>query len=307
VPDAVIDMGGNKTTGNDIEAIDINNSAINNFPENYGLIKSQILNELGATSDTSISSTSGNPGFSKTDAGVDALQARLGVSDNDLRKAYELWFGRICETLLNLHFALTQGTKELDLKMDTMKRMKLDPLEPVTMDFDQEYGPITFTVDASTSEASDSKKENEELIGLLELTSKYGGLRPDRQMAIINQIIQNSGVDDAEDLLYTDDEIAQAREMAENPPVEQAREAAPVEGAPVEMPGMPVEEPMPEQLPMPEEVPAPQEEMLTPDEIETVQILQERGLPAETIATAITMLRNDYSDEEVMAVLGGGQ
>lgn len=315
VPDAVIDMGGLKTGGNDIETVDINNSAISDFRNNYGLIKSQILNETGATSDSSISGEAGNPGFSKTDAGVDALQGRLNVFDNDLRKSTEQWLGRIFETQLNLHFAESKGKKELELQEDTMKQLKLT--EPYVMDYDQELGPIKFTVKAGTTETSDSKEENKEIVNLLDITSKYGGLRQDKQMSIVNQYISNAGVDDPEKLQYTDEEIEQAKQVAEaeqkaaleaalNP---QPQVAAPMPGQPpidpgAQMPPMPID-PMSQNMP-PEQI-APQQQGFTPDEEQTVQMLTERGVPPESIATALTMLRMDYPDEEIAAVLGGQQ
>jgi hypothetical protein len=300
VPGAVIDMGGNKQSGNDIETVDINNSAITDYRNNSSYIKTQIYNEQGASSDSSISASVGAVGFSKTDRGVAQQEAKLGISDNDLRKCYESWFGRVCETMLNLHFAESKGKRELELKKETVKRLRLDP-EKLTMDYDKDYGPIAFTVDASTSEASDSKQENEQLVGLLEITQKYGGLRPDRQMAIVNQVIKNSGVDDAENLTYTDEEIEQAKQLALNPPP-----PAPAEPPMPAMPPMPVEgEVMPpqEQMPVPEEQP---QQGLTDEEMATIQQLQERGTDPETIATIITMLRSDYPDEAIAAVLQGG-
>lgn len=301
IPDAIIDMGGPKTSGNDIEPLDIGTRATANFATNYGLIKSQIQNELGITNDTSISATSGNPGFSKTAQGVNALQERLGVADNDLRKSYEAWFGRICETMLNIHFAESKGIQELPIEEDTMKRMNQDANQTLQMDFDNDFGKIKFTVDASTSQAQDSQRENEELVGLLDVTNKYGGLRPDRQMAVVNQIIQNSGVDDPEKLMYTDDEINQARDMAMAPPPVDPMAVDPMAQPGAEQ-GMSMDAPM--EAPVEE---MPMDQGLSPEEEQFIQGLTERGYDQERIATAVAMLRNDYSDEEVMQVLGGNQ
>jgi hypothetical protein len=305
VPDAVIDMGMNKNTGTDFEVVDLATSAQRDFAGNYGLIKSQIINEQGSTSDTSISASSGNPGFSKTDAGVNALQNRLSISDNDLRKSTENWLGRIYETLLNLHFAESKGKRELDLKKETIKRLKLDPARAEVMDFDQEFGPITFTVSAGTTETSNSKSENEEFVGLLDVTSKYGGLRPDRQMVIVNQIIKNTGVDDPEDLLYTDDEIEQAKMLALNPPAPES----------VSDPNMqPMEQPIPPEVPqamelqqpIPGPMPTADAQGMSPAEMQIMQALQQEGFSNEDIATAITLKREGYSNDEIEQILGGG-
>jgi hypothetical protein len=209
-PDNVIGMNGNKQT-DDFETVDIGTSATANFANNYGLIKSQILNEMGRRTDTSISATSGNPGFSKTSAGVKDGRAVTDVSDNDLNKSYELWQGRVFETLLNIHFAESQGTKEIDLEPDTMKRYKFDTAPKV--DYSKDFGKIKFVVDASTSKAADNDAETTKLTALLEIKAKYQGQADDKFMLMYNQIVKNAGVDDPEKLLYTDEEIQGAMAM----------------------------------------------------------------------------------------------
>lgn len=161
-PGNVIELDGSKTT-DDFEVVDIGNSATTNFANNYGLLKSQILNETGRTGDTSISSASGNPGFGKTPTAIKQNTNRLSISDNDLRLSYELWQGRIHETLLNLHFAESRGTKELELESDTLKRLKLDK-NPV-VDYDKEFGKIKFHVNAgSAQKLSDEDMANNMLL-----------------------------------------------------------------------------------------------------------------------------------------------
>lgn len=304
VPDAVIDMGSRKEQGTDIEVVDIANRAQSNFANNYGLIKSQILNEMGRTGDTSISSTVGNPGFSKTSQGVKQLQERLGVSDNDLRKSYEGWFGRVCETLLNIHFAESQGMKELNLQVETIKKLKLQRGDTATFNYDQDLGPIKFTVDASSSKASDDEKQNETLITLLDTTSRYTPLPRDKQMQIENRIIETSGVDDPEKLTYSDEEIAQAK--AEDEAQRQLANQQMVDASqPQEaQPGENVTEDQPMEM---EEQPATESQELNEDELQTIQMLQERGYSDDQIATAVIMLREGYSDDDIVSVLQGQQ
>lgn len=211
-PGKIISMMGTKAT-DDFEVVNLANEAVRNYAQNYGLLKSQVLNEMGHRTDSSISASSGNPGFSKTDAGVKQNAQITDTSNNALRKAYESWFGRICATMLNIHFAESKGVKALELKPETMQRLKLT--EAPEMDYDADYGPITFTIDASTSQASDNEAENEKLTALLELKLKYGNQADSKTMQIINQVIQNSGVDDPENIQYSDDEIEQAKAVEE--------------------------------------------------------------------------------------------
>jgi hypothetical protein len=212
VPDNVIKMKGTKADGDDFEAVNISNDAIASFPQNYGLIKTQIQNETGRRNDSSTSGTAGNPGFSKTPQGIRENKAVTDVSDNHLRNIYEEWQGRVFETLLNIHYAESAGIKELDFKPETMKRHKL---ESNKVDYGKQGaspGVITFTVNAGTSQKEDNEAETMKLSDLMDRKTKIPN-PDDKDMLMYNQIIQNAGVADAEKLKYTDDEIAQAMQM----------------------------------------------------------------------------------------------
>lgn len=222
-PDHIIEMMGTKAT-DDVEVVNTGSQASANFNTNYGLVKSQILNELGRRNDQSVSAESGNPGFSKTASGVKDARTTTNISDNHLRKTYELWQGRIDETLLNIHFAHSMGTKELELNPDTVKRYALQDTE---MDYDQDFGPITFSVDASTSQTSDNEAENEKLTALLELKMKYGQQPDAKYMRMYNQIVVNAGVDEPKKLTYTDEEIdaqVMTEEFQRNQAVQQMKQ-----------------------------------------------------------------------------------
>src|SRR3954451_8575195 len=108
-PNAVWDMGTNRQTS-DIVPVDIATDAIRQFPQNYGLMKSQILN-LTNNQDTSVSSDAGNPSFSKTQAGVNAQQQRVAVDDNYKRKQFETWWEAVVEDVVNIHFAESSGVR----------------------------------------------------------------------------------------------------------------------------------------------------------------------------------------------------
>lgn len=209
VPDKIIKMNGTKQT-DDFEVVNLQTAATANYANDSSYIRTQIYNEQGGSNDTSVSADAGSTGFSKTDSGVKQQAARTSVSKDHLRRLSEQWHGRIFETLLNIQFAESKGKKALELEDETMKRMKLEK-EPV-MDYDQELGKIKFVVAAGTSEAEDNQQENEKLTALLEVKTKMADI-DDKDMLMYNQIVKNSGVDDPEKLLYTDDEIKQATQM----------------------------------------------------------------------------------------------
>lgn len=175
LPAAVWDLGTNPESS--ATPIKFETASLVNFPKNYGLIKSQILN-LNQSSDTSVSSDSGNPGFSKTPQGVQANQLRLGVSDNYMRKQFESWFGEMDETMLNLWFAERAGTQMLTVDNDTADKLRVVKPDSVNknnqirVEYDSETPAMRFKVDASSSKEEDNK---EQLDGLQELIQEVGG------------------------------------------------------------------------------------------------------------------------------------
>lgn len=212
-PNAIWSMGD--SSNNKAEPFNVNSSAINNFSNDYGLIKSQILN-LNSSMDTSVSSSVGNPGFSKTHAGVTARQEVVSTGDNYLRKQFEAWFGEMCETMLNIHFAEKQGIERLSLDEKTAARIRevapdapLDESNVFSLDYSMFNDSITFVVDASTSDIKDTAEERDRLVELLDLSMKYGlgdrGIVNVKELA--SRIVTKSGVEDPEKIVSSDDQL----------------------------------------------------------------------------------------------------
>lgn len=156
----------------DIEPLELSTRSLEAFPANYGLIKSQILN-LNSSTDTSVSSEVGNPGFSKTDAGVKANDIKLGISDNYMRMQYEDTFQEICETSINLYFAERSGTQELLVDQETADKLRdiapdmVNAKNQVRIDYDTETPKLHFKVDAGSSESEDDQAQIEGLQQML--------------------------------------------------------------------------------------------------------------------------------------------
>lgn len=193
-----------------VRPVDLSTSSLESFPQNYGLIKTQILN-LNSSTDTSVSADVGNPGFSKTPAGINAMESKLGVSDNYMRKQFETVFEDICETEINLYFAERSGIHEIQVDKDTAAKLtKIDPnivgpKNMVRIDFDSETAKLKFQVDASTSSVNDDAAERDRLVELLDLSGKYPQfaelLGEDGTKELINRIIIKSGVEDPEKIM----------------------------------------------------------------------------------------------------------
>lgn len=191
-PNAIWDMGANQN--NKIEPFQVNTSAIANFPNNYGLLKSQILN-LNSSLDSSVSAQSGNPGFSKTPAGVKNNENRLSISDNYMRKQYEKWFGDQSETSLNIFFAEMEGKGSVVIPDGQVTEMTQETL---TKYYDKKskkltipYGKIkdetfNFQVDASSSQVKEDSDNAEKLTELLRISQNV--LTDDQKYKLVKAI-----------------------------------------------------------------------------------------------------------------------
>lgn len=161
-PNAIWDMG-NDPNGL-AEPVALESKSLEQFPNNYGLIKSQILN-LNSSTDTSVSSESGNPGFSKTQAGVKATEAKLGVSDNYVLRQFESTYEEIMETEINLYFAERSGVQELTIDSDTADKLRqidenlVSGDNVIRVNYDSETEKLAFKVDPTTSKKADNQEQ----------------------------------------------------------------------------------------------------------------------------------------------------
>lgn len=212
-PNIIIDVGSDPNST--VEPLIVDTTALQNFPNNYGLMKSQMLNLL-ASPDTSISADVGNPGFSKTPQGVEASRANLSVDDNYVRKQFETWFEKWSETAINLYFAERTGVEELQLDEETADKLKamveegkFDPSllsedNKIRINYDSATEQLKFEVDASTSKKQDEIQELQSLEGLSTLMDKSQFFQklipPQKSIELWNSIVDNSGTENPEKL-----------------------------------------------------------------------------------------------------------
>lgn len=178
-PNAVWDMGNDPSSK--IEVVDINNEAIKNFPNNYGLMKSQIL-ALTHNQESAVSSDSGNT-QSKTHAGVQQQNSVIGFDDNFMRRQFGSWFQDNSENMLNIHFAYSDGKKEIELTQNFLAEqnpnLEQQPKQVIMKEAEKQaiidYGEIKsrfrFRVDPTTAEDEDTETQLQQLNTLLQETS----------------------------------------------------------------------------------------------------------------------------------------
>lgn len=212
-PNIIIDVGSDPNAT--VEPLTIDTTALANFSNNYGLMKSQMLNLL-ASPDTSISAEVGNPGFSKTPQGVEASKANISIDDNYVRKQFETWFERWSETAINLYFAERTGIEELQLDKETADKLrelamegKFDPEllsedNKIRINYNTATEALKFEVDASTSKMQDEVQELQSLQGLAEVLDKNEAIASivplTKKIALWNAIVDNSGTENPEKL-----------------------------------------------------------------------------------------------------------
>lgn len=279
-----------------IDTLKVDTSAIANYPSLYGMLKSQLLN-LVSSPDTSISAEVGNPGFSKTDAGVKQQQANISVDDNYLRKKFEAWFENWCETAINIYFAKRSGIEELQLEDEYADRLRdlaekgkfdlanLSDDNKITIDYDTATPALRFRVEANSSKKNDDSQQLQALTGLIGAIDQSPILGqiiaqryPEKLLAAWNSLVSVSSVEDPEDLrIDVKQFIAEQQQAKEQAAAQQAAQAQAQQS---------------------------QQPQMTEEDMQIVQELRSLGVSDQVIAQAIDMLNQGASPQEVLNQIG---
>lgn len=190
------------------------NSVYTQFPENYGLYKTQVMN-LQGTSDATVSAQSGNPQYSKTPAGIKYQQERTNAKDNYLRQRIDETYAANTRNLINLTLANMSG--EDFISVDEMQRERLeraglkvpDP-DKVLVEYDKlKKGQVDFIVDANSSIV---KNDDDTKTMLIDLTRELSAIpNLDERLAaenkqlkigeLVKQILLKAGTENVERIL----------------------------------------------------------------------------------------------------------
>jgi hypothetical protein len=208
VPNAVWD--GGSSPQNRVDFVKIDNTQIANFANNYGLLKSQILQGAASNQTATISADAGNPSFSKTQAGVNAQQSQMNISDNYLRKQFEDWKGRQWETAINIYFNEMQGKSEpIKLEADEVKEFaKTEAKQFITKDHKlvipyKEIDKVAFqfNVNPSSSEIKEDQDNVEKLTEVYKiLQSDPDPSLADKKTKLLKILIDEIGAEGTDDL-----------------------------------------------------------------------------------------------------------
>lgn len=288
-----------------IEPMNVDTTALREYPNLYGLQKSQMLNLVNSP-DTSISAEVGNPGFGKTPQALKTQQAQLSIDDNALRKGFEAFFEAWSETAINLYFAERSGVEKMQLDDETAEKLRtlerdgheldgveLDENNVATIDFSKAQGVLKFKIDASTTKVNSEAAQLDALKTLIQTLDSSQSLNQvvpiKKKLAAWNAIVANSGIDGLDELKVTEEEMQEAQTQTVIPATDEtaAEETAeqPVEDG-VQVTETPVE---------------PQEDA----EPSIVGELRQIGTPEDLIAEVPSMIEKGFTEEEIIASIMG--
>jgi len=95
-----------------VDLLPIDTTTLQNFPQLYSLLKTVLLTSLPSSNDTSVSASVGDPGYSKTQAGVNSQDQKSDIENNYYRKNYEQYFEMVLENKLNIYFSEIKAIAE---------------------------------------------------------------------------------------------------------------------------------------------------------------------------------------------------
>lgn len=291
-PDALWQMGNAQ-----IDIVNNTNAVYSQFPNNFGLYKTQLQTLQGRT-DGSVSAESGNPSFSKTSAGVKMQEERTNSQDNYLRNKADIASGKMAEKMMNVHMAQMEGADVLELVEEDAERLQKagffddNPQTPapsikdVAILYDDLKQTFTFEFDPRPEADEDEKNRWLELI---DISASNPNILPAIQASgydfnvgeAFKKVISSSGADGWDKVLVKIDPEQQMmqQQLDEN-------------GQP-----LPMEDPMAGGE-LPEQQPA---------EVQELQAtMEEYGLDEEAATAVIMARRKGYKEEEIARFLQGG-
>lgn len=281
-PDALWQVGNAQ-----VDVVNNTNSVYNQFATNFGLYKAQLQNLQGRT-DGSVSSESGDPGFSKTQAGVKMQESRTNAQDNYLRNKADTASARMAEKMMNVHMAMMEGADVIALAEEDAERLikagYLDAypnpdtqepsLEELPIMYDEVRSTFKFEYDARPEADEDDKNRWVELINI---ATTNPNIIPAMQMAgwefnigeAFKKVIAASGAGDWDKVLTQVDPEQMGQDPMMDPTMDPAMQS---DG----------------------------------EDEELAQTMEQYGLPEEAAVAVMEARRQGFSEEEIVNYLRQG-
>lgn len=294
-------------TGNaQVEVMQTTNSVYTQFPTNYGMYQAQLQNLQGKTTG-SVSSESGNPGFSKTQAGVKMQEGRTNAQENYLRNKADSASAQMITKMMNVHMAQMKGADFMKLTGDEAERLmkvglidedpmtKTPSVDEISFMYDDMRGTYKFEYDPRPQSDEEEKGRWLELIGIATSNPniipavEQSGFRFNLGEAF-KRVISNSGTKDADKVLVPIDPEEQLG-MDMNQDMQDPNAEPLMTGDPMQAPEQPMQQLQGE--------PAPQEIQALAQ-----QLMQENGLDEGTAMFVAHASLAGVPEEEILAKIG---
>ncbi len=179
-----------------VDLLPIDTQTIQNFPNLYNLLKTVLLTSLPSSNDTSVSAGSGDPGYSKTQAGVNSQDNKSDIENNYYRKNYEQYFEMVLENKINIYLAEIKAITDmnqavplitLDEEYANLVREALTPetagfineLNQVKLDLSEMSGvniSVNFESTRDMAKEEDLKRLNTFMTGFFEAAKSDPGM-----------------------------------------------------------------------------------------------------------------------------------
>lgn len=283
-------------TGNaNVDVVQTTSSVYAQFPNNFGLYKAQLQNLQGRT-DGTVSSQSGDPGFSKTQAGVKMQEARTNSQDNYLRNKADTASAKMAEKMMNIHMSMMSGADILEVATDDIERLTKagyfddneetpEPsLKELPIIYEELRAKFKFKYDARPEADEDEKSRWLELI---DISTSNPNILPAIEQSgyrfnlgeAFKKVLGASGADSWEKVLteVTSEELQgmEEQQMAEG-----------------------LDQPIPEQLETPQTT-------QTPESQELQVTMEEYGVDQDVATAILAARRQGFEEEEILNFLQG--
>lgn len=288
------------------EIKDTTSEVYTQFPNSYGLYKTQLMNHLG-TSDNSVSASAGNPQYSKTPQGVNAQEERKNAKDNFLRQRVDEALASLAKNLINIYFANMHGSEFIELHEEQRDRLIKAGMQipedatNVLVEYEElKNARWAYDVDANSSMVKNDEDTKNRLVEMVDIVGRNPNLAQQLKDEgtnfkigeLFKQIFVKSGLDDWDKILVdmTPEEIAkyeaekQAAVMQETPPVD--GEVA-------------TEETLSEELPLDEPALEEAGDATNADALQEKNELLQLGFDESTAHFIMILRRQGWTDEQI--------
>jgi hypothetical protein len=130
---------------------ELGNNVYAGLPTRMAMYQTSLQKMIPSTDTTIQGGQSGDPGYSRTPAGVKMQEANLSVDIEDFKDNLFATYEAVAKSMLNTHFANKQGTDIVKLSPDERQRIFRSAPELFPM-FEEQVDPMTGETQAPASE-----------------------------------------------------------------------------------------------------------------------------------------------------------